>query len=426
MNDAPVRDSRGIPYWELVTLVASLMALNSAAIDIFIPALQNIGQALNVESENSRQLVISSYMLGFGVTQIFYGPLSDRFGRKPLLYAGLSIYAVAALASIFAPTFGILLLCRALQGTGTAATRVIAISVVRDCFGGRQMASVMSLVMMVFMVIPVVAPNVGQLVLLFGSWREISLVIFLFGMVVLAWVALRLPETLHPEDRRELNVRRVREAFGAVFTNRIAFGYTLAASVIFGVLFAFINQAEQIYTEVFSFGPEFTLYFSAVAVFMAASSFLNSRLVRRFGMRKLSHAALIGLIIVASAELIASLVNDGAPPFWLFFSLFVPLFCFFGFIGTNFNALAMDPLGHIAGTASSALGFLQTVLGGLLGATIGFLYNGTLIPLFGGFVTLGIVSLGLVFMAEGGRLFTPRHLPAPPPPATVNAGEAAE
>ncbi|MEF2072309.1 multidrug effflux MFS transporter [Consotaella aegiceratis] len=426
MPDASSTNTRGLPYWELVTMIASLMALNSAAIDIFIPALQDIGTALQVESENQRQFVISSYMLGFGAAQIFYGPLSDRFGRKPLLYAGLSIYVTAALAAVFAPTFGILLLCRAIQGVGTAATRVLAISVVRDCFGGRQMASVMSLIMMVFMVIPVLAPNVGQMILLFGSWREISLVIFLFGLVVLLWLGLRLPETLHPDDRRELTVKRVSEAFRVVFTNRVAFGYALATSVAFGVLFAFINQAEQIYTEVFDFGPEFTLYFSAVAIFMAASSFLNSRLVRRFGMRRLSHTALLSFATLSAVQLALAVAYDGAQPFWLFFLLFVPMFCMFGFIGTNFNALAMDPLGHVAGTASSVLGFMQTLGGGLLGASVGYFFDGTLLPLFTGFLVLSLTSLMLVFIAEGGRLFEPRYRPVSDHPDTVQIRTTAE
>ncbi|MFX0544210.1 multidrug effflux MFS transporter [Roseovarius sp. S1116L3] len=409
MSDALHTEKRALPHWELIILIASLMALNAAAIDIFIPALQDIGAALGVDSENQRQFVISSYLAGFGAAQLIYGPLSDRFGRRPILFFGLGLYFLAAFAAAFAPTFGILLALRATQGIGAAATRVIAITVVRDSFGGRRMASVMSLVMMIFMAIPVIAPNIGQIIMLFGSWQEISIVVAAFSFAVLVWSALRLPETLHPEDRRALTLRHTAQAFRLVLTNRTAFGYTMASATIFGVLFGFINQAEQIYTEIYDIGPVFTLYFSGVAIFMAAASFLNSRLVERFGMRRLSHAALIGFCLLNGFHLLLGSAMGGATPFWLFYILVIPTFGLFGFIGTNFNALAMDPLGHVAGTASSVLGFGQTLGGGLLGAIIGYAYNGTIIPLFAGFLVLSLCSLGMVLIAERGKLLDPRY-----------------
>jgi DHA1 family bicyclomycin/chloramphenicol resistance-like MFS transporter len=260
MSDLPKNaETRGLPYWELVTMIACLMALNAAAIDIFIPSLQEMGAALGVTDENQRQLVITAYILGFGGAQIVYGTLSDRFGRRPILFFGLTVYILASVAAIFSPTFGLLLALRAVQGIGAAATRVIAISVVRDCFGGRRMASVMSLVMMVFMAIPVIAPNIGQAIMLFGSWREVFIAVAAFGLFVAIWSAVRLPETLAPADRRELTFKRISEAFRIVLTNRVAFGYTISTALIFGVLFGFINQAEQIYTGVYGLGPIFTL-----------------------------------------------------------------------------------------------------------------------------------------------------------------------
>ncbi len=406
---APNAETRGLPYWELVTMIACLMALNAAAIDIFIPALQQIGAALDVQSENQRQFVITAYIVGFGASQIVYGTLSDRFGRRPVLFFGLGIYVVASFAAALAPTFEVLLAWRFIQGVGAAATRVIAVSVVRDCFGGPRMASVMSLAMMVFMAIPVLAPNAGQLIMQFGSWFEIFIAVGLFGLFVTVWAWFRLPETLHPEDRRELTWRRTAEAFRMVLTNRLAFGYTVGTALIFGVLFGFINQAEQIYTQVYHLGPAFTLYFSLVAVFMAAASFANSRLVQRFGMRPLSHGALIGFAALSTLQFVIALAWGGTLPFPLFLGLMVPTFCLFGFIGTNFNALAMDPLGHVAGTASSVLGFMQTLGGGIIGAVIGYAYNGTLIPLYAGFIILSLLSLTAITVAEGGRLFHRRH-----------------
>lgn len=409
MSDASrTSATHGVPYWELVIMLASLMALNAAAIDIVIPALQEMGDALGVASENRRQLVITAYLIGFGGAQIVYGTLSDHFGRRPVLFVGLGIYVAASLAAIFSPTFGVLLALRAIQGIGAAATRVIAVSVVRDCFGGARMASVMSLVMMVFMTIPVIAPNIGAAIMAFGDWRAMFLVVGLFGAAVTLWAALRLPETLHPEDRRPLTLARTAEAFGMVLSNRRAFGYAMATALIFGVLFGFINQAEQVYTEVFEIGPLFTLYFSAVAIFMATSSFLNSRLVERFGMRRLSHGALVSFILLSLIQLTATLLLGGVLPFAMFLGLMIATFCMFGFIGTNFNALALDPLGHVAGTASSVLGFMQTLGGGLLGALIGSFYDDTLRPLYAGFVILSVSSLACVLYAEKGKLFA-RH-----------------
>lgn len=394
-----------LPYVEFVAMIALLMALNAAAIDVYIPALQDIGSALGVADENRRQFVITAYVVGFGGAQIFYGPLSDRFGRRPVLFAGLGIYLTGAIAAIFVPTFETLLLTRLVQGIGAAATRVIATSVVRDRFQGAQMASVMSLVMMVFMVMPVVAPNIGSAVLAFGTWRELSGFMFFFGLAALIWSWARLPETLRPEDRRDLRIKPVAEAFRIVLTNRIAFCYTLAMASFFGALFAFIGQAEQIYTGIYNIGPHFTIYFSLVAVFMAASSFANSRLVARYGAKRLSHTALLGFIAVAFVHLLLAIAYGGATPFWMYLTLFIGMMCFFGFVPTNFNAMAMEPLGRVAGVASSVLGCAQTLGGGLLGGAIGYLYNGTLIPLLAGFVSLALISLCCVLVAEKGRLF---------------------
>ncbi len=393
-----------LPYWELVTMVAALMALNAAAIDILIPALQDIGATLGVADENRRQLAITAYIVGFGGAQIVYGPIADRLGRRPVLFVGLAIYIVASLGAAASPTFGVLLFCRAVQGIGAAATRVIAVTIVRDSFGGDRMASVMSLTMMVFMVVPIVAPNIGVAIMAFGSWQEIFVVNGVFAALVTFWVAMRLPETLRPEDRRSLTVRRTADAFQTVLTNRRSLGYSLAASLIFGVLFAFINQAEQVYTGVFGLGPLFTLYFSATALFMALASFTNSRFVERFGMRRLSHGALLLFIALSALQVVASAVF-GTMPFPLFLVLIVLTFAMFGFIGTNFNALALDPLGHVAGTASSVMGFMQTLGGGLLGAVIGASFDGTLTPLYAGFLVLSLAALGAVLFAERGRLF---------------------
>ena len=411
-----------LPRWELVTLVAALMALNALAIDIFIPALQEIGSALGVAGDNRRQFVITSYILGFGVAQIVYGTISDRFGRRPVLLFGLAVYVAASAVAAASPNFETLLAMRFVQGVGTAATRVMAISIVRDTFAGARMASVMSLVMMVFMVVPLIAPNVGQAIILFGTWQSVFWVMGIFGLVMAVWAGFRLPETLHPEYRLPLTARRVAGAFRLVVTTRAAFGYALALALSFGLLFSFINQAEQVLTQTFGLGALFTLAFSGIAVFMAAASFTNSRLVERLGMRRLSHTALsVSTGTAALALGLAASLGPQGMPFWLFFALMAVIFGCFGFIGTNFNALALDPLARVAGTASSVLGFLQTFVGGMLGAAIGFLYDGTVVPLFAGYLVLSLGALSCVVWAEGGRLFA-RDVPSPE--ATAAPAEA--
>lgn len=388
---------------EFIALLASLMALNALSIDIMLPGLQQIGESLGVADPNERQLVLSAYIFGFGGAQLIFGPLADRFGRRPPLIAGLIVYIICSGLAALAPTFGMLLALRFVQGMGAAASRVIAVSLVRDVYGGRQMAEIMSVVMMVFMIVPVIAPGAGQLIMLTGEWHMIFVAIALFGLFVLCWTGFRLPETLHPEYRRDLSVQRIAEGFRIVLTNRLSVGYAFAASSIFGALFGFINSAQQIYVGYYDLGVWFPVVFALVAGFMAVSSFLNSRLVGRIGMRRLSHGALLGFITVSLIWLLTFLAHP--LPLWAFVAFFAAIMFQFGWIAANFNALAMEPLGHVAGTASSVLGFLQTVGGGVIGAMIGQFYNGSPVPLITGFLVVSVIALGLVLIAERGRLF---------------------
>ncbi|MBN9250347.1 MAG: MFS transporter [Mesorhizobium sp. 61-13] len=394
---------------EFIAMMAMLMALNALAIDIMLPGLQEIGASLGVESENHRQYVISAYLMGFAVAQLAYGPLADRFGRKAPMLAGLGIYIVAASLGAFAPTFEALLLFRFVHGIGSAATRVITVSIIRDVFGGRQMAEVMSLVMMVFMIVPIIAPGTGQVIMLFGEWHLIFVFMAAAAIVVSLWMKLRLPETLNPADRRPFTVRSIGEAFAIVLTNRVALCYTLASTFIFGALFGFINSAQQIYVGIYELGALFPVAFAAVAAFMSLASYLNSRLVGRFGMRRLSHGALIGFMLVSAVWFVLSLF--GTIPFPLFLLLFALAMFQFGLIGSNFNALAMEPLGHVAGTASAVLGFMGTAGGGLIGALLGQAFDGTTTPLGAGFFGVALAGLVFVLIAERGKLFQPHNKP---------------
>jgi DHA1 family bicyclomycin/chloramphenicol resistance-like MFS transporter len=398
-----------IPRWEFIALAAALMALNALAIDIMLPGLQQIGASLGVADENARQYVITAYITGFGLAQLFFGPLSDRFGRRVPLLAGLAVYVAAAFACAFVPTFGALLAFRFVQGLGAAATRVIAVSIVRDTFGGRAMAEVMSLVFMVFMIIPVVAPSVGQIIMLAGEWHMIFTFMGVVSLAFTIWTWRRLPETLHASFRRPLTAAVITDGFRIVLTNRTAICYTVAITALFGALFGFINSAQQIYVGIYEVGALFPVYFAAVAGLMALSSFLNSRFVGKFGMRRLAHGALLGFLAVTGLAFALSLL--GPLPLWLFVTLFALAMFQFSWIGSNFNALAMEPLGHVAGTASSVQGFMQTVGGGIVGAIIGQSFDGTVVPMAGGYFLLGLAALGMVLVAEKGRLFQPHNPP---------------
>lgn len=404
MQNSPESQAKlSIPRGELIALTAALMAANALAIDIMLPGLQEIGESLGVVEENHRQYVIGAYLAGFGFGQIGFGPISDRLGRRLPLLIGLVIYIVAALAGAFAPSFSMLLAFRALQGVGAAATRVIAISIVRDIYGGRRMAEVMSLVMVVFMLVPIIAPGLGQLVMLFGAWQTIFIFMAILALAVTIWTALRLPETLAPSGRRAFRPAVIAAGFRAVLTNRISLCYTLAGTATFACLFGFINSSQQIYVGIYGLGAWFPIVFAAVAGLMAVSNFLNSRLVGRFGMRKLSHSALLGFLFVNTIWFLLAL--RGPIPFPLFLALFALAMAQFGWIGANFSAMAMEPLGHVAGTASSTQGFIQTVVGGMMGAALGQAFDGTVTPLATGFLSLSVVALVMVLIAERGKLF---------------------
>lgn len=393
----------GLSRPEMIAMVAALIAINAVAIDIMLPGLQQIGGSLGVVEENRRQLVITAYLLGFGGMQLLFGPLSDRFGRRRPLLVGLVIYVAAATLAIFVQSFEALLALRLLQGCGAAASVVISLAFVRDSFGGRQMAEVMSLVMMVFLVTPVIAPAVGQLIMLVAEWRMVFVFMAATGMSVAIWVALRMPETLKPENRRPFTVPSVLQGFGHVFASRVSICYILATAMVLGALFSFINTAQQIYVGIYGLGVWFPAAFAGVAVFMSLGSFLNSRFVGRLGMRRISHAALLCFIAAsATAALLAAL---GPLPLPLYLALFgTAMFCFSA-LGSNFGALAMEPLGHVAGTAASAQGSIQTVSGAVIGALIGQAFDGTVFPIMAGFAGLGALSLGFVLLAERGRLF---------------------
>ena len=405
-------DFKGPGFPEFVALIAMMMALNALAIDAMLPALPAIGDALGVASENGRQWVITAYLLGFGVAQILYGPLADRFGRKPVLMIGLALYIVFSLLAAFSPTFELLIAARVGTGIGAAALRVLAVSIVRDRYSGRTMARVMSLSFLVFLGVPILASALGQLILTVAPWRWVFGVLAVGGTAFAIWAAIRLPETLHPEDRMPIQAGRIASAFREALTNRRSIGYTLAITAISGALFGFINSSQQIFFDVFHAPGLFTVLFGAVAGGIAVASLLNARLVERLGSRLISHTALLGFILMSAIH--AAVAVSGHETIWTFAVLqALTMFCF-GFIAGNFGSMAMEPMGHIAGTASSAQGFISTTGGATLGFVIGQQFNGSTVPMTTGFVLMGLTALVSVLFAERGHLFRARNLPPVP------------
>jgi MFS transporter, DHA1 family, multidrug resistance protein len=408
-NDWVSSTHRPMGFPEFVIVIASIMALNPLAMDMMLPALPDIASAFHIATANRPQEVLSTFLIGFGIGQFVMGPLSDRFGRRAVLIDGMALYCIASLLAIAAPSFETLLLARVLQGLGTAATRVIATSIVRDCYAGRRMASVMSLTMMVFIAVPVIAPSFGQALMLLTQWRGIFIVLMLYGVLALIWSAVRMPETLPLSERKSLAIRDVLGAYRQTVTNRQTLGYAVAAGGVQGALFAFVFCSQQIFTGIYGLGRYFPLAFAGIAIGVAIAGFLNSRFVGRLGMRVISHGALVGYVAVAGILLLA--VKLHMLPLALFVTLAALMMFTFGLMVANFTSLAMEPQGHIAGTASSLYGSITTLLGIGIGTTIGQDYDGTLLPFATVFFLCTLASLAVVLVVEKGRLFKPHNKP---------------
>lgn len=383
---------------EFIALTAALMASNALAIDAMLPALPAIGETLGVDGDNRRQLVITVYLLGFGSAQLLYGPLSDRFGRKRLLLGGLVLYGLFATAAGLAGSFALLLAARGLQGAAAAATRVLVVSIIRDRYRGEAMARVMSLVMIVFMLAPILAPAFGQAVLAFASWRYIFLGLGAYAALLIVWTSLRLPETLPPEKRRPLSFATFGEAARQTLTTRQSIGNTLAQTLLMGGLFAFINSIQQIVFDVFHRPALIALVFACVAGPMIVSSYANARLVMRLGARRILIAALTVFTAMAALHLLVAEIAGES--IWSFVLLQALTLASFGLIGANAGALAMEPLGHVAGTASSLQGVITTTGGALIGFAIGQQFDGTVRPLLLGFALCGAAALAAAIWAN--------------------------
>jgi DHA1 family bicyclomycin/chloramphenicol resistance-like MFS transporter len=388
---------------ETIVMLAGLMALNALAIDAMIPALPEIGRTLHVAHENDQQLVVVAYFLGFASTQLLWGPLADRYGRKPILAAGVTLYMAFALLCGLAGSFPLLIAGRVAMGASAAVTRVLVVAMVRDLFQGEAMARVMSLVFMVFMIVPVLAPSVGQFILLFGSWRTIFLLLAAYGLTMLTWSWFRLPETLHPEYRRSLDLKEIGSAIATTAKEPLSRGYTLALTATFGALVAYISSIQQIIAEAFGNPQILAVAFGAIAAPMALASWTNAKVVGRFGLRRVGHGASVAFFIVTLTHLLVGATgHESLVSFIVLQSL--TMMCF-SFASSNLSTLAMDRMAAIAGTASSVQGVVGTVGAALIGYLIGQAFDGTVMPFLWGMAGCAVAGLALVILTEPKRLF---------------------
>ncbi|PAX08274.1 multidrug effflux MFS transporter [Sphingomonas lenta] len=396
----------GVRRGEFVAFVAAIMAVNALGTDLMLPALSTIGSELRVANANDQQWIVTSYLFGFGLGQLAYGPLADRFGRKPVLMITLAGFVAASVFAASAATFAALIGARVLMGLMSASTRVLSVAIVRDSYSGRRMARISSMATMVFFLVPILAPTLGAGLLEFGPWRFIFYALAVFAAAVLVWAALRLPETLSPERRRRISLSALSEAYRLTLSNRYSIGYALAGSMTFGGIIAFVSSAEQVFTDTFGAGERFTLLFALCAFFMGLAAFFNSRLVERLGTRLISQSGLIALIGLSAVHILVA--RAGAETLWTYVAFQALSMTCIGLCGANFGAMAMEPVGHVAGTASSVQGFVTGVGAVAVGSAIGQAYDGTTYPLAVGYLLIGLGALGIVYVVEGGKLFRAR------------------
>ena len=382
---------------ELMWMMAMLMALNAFGIDAILPALDALAAELAVGG-NDRQFVIGVYLLTAGMGSLVPGALADRFGRRPILLGSIAVYIVLSILSALAPTYDALIAVRAAQGFFAAGIVALPPAIIRDRVGGDRMARMMSVIFVIFLMVPAVAPTIGKAILEFGSWRAM-------GVAMGLWVHIRLPESLTEENRQPILPRTIAANMARALAMPSVAGYVIGSALVFGALFGFINSSQQLITHTFGAGDIFTYVFGICAGSMALASWSNSRIVERFGARRVSHTALFAFILVSAVQVMFAFQPEES--LWHFVPLMAINMALLGFIGSNFGAIAMNPFFSIAGAASSAHGFVRMTTAALLGGAIGYAYDGTARPLALALLASGLTCLALVLWSEKGKLFGP-------------------
>jgi DHA1 family bicyclomycin/chloramphenicol resistance-like MFS transporter len=392
----------GASFAEFVALMAMLMALVALSIDAILPALGEIGRDLGVDRANDVQLVVTLIFVGIAVGQLAYGPLSDSTGRKPALLTGLGLFMVGCLLSLFSQSFSMMLTGRLLQGLGAAGPRIVTIAVIRDKYEGRSMARVMSLAMAVFIIVPIIAPAMGQGILLIADWRAIFGAFLALAAAAALWFMFRQPETLPVDRRVPFTLARISRGFRDVLTNRAALGYTVTAGLVSGPFLAYLSTAQQMFQVQYGLGRVFPLYFASLALALGAAALSNARLVMRYGMRAMAHGALVMMGLFSTGFVIVAYLAAGHPPLWALMVYLLLVFFCQGILYGNMNALAMEPLGHIAGIGAAVVGALSLLISIAGGGLIGQAYDGTVLPLVAGFGILGFAALAAMRWTESG------------------------
>ncbi|HAE59953.1 MAG TPA: Bcr/CflA family drug resistance efflux transporter [Anaerolineae bacterium] len=381
---------------EFIIIISMMMALTALSIDAMLPALPKISSDLGATNPNDRQLIISLIFFGQAVGQLFFGPLSDKTGRKPAIYAGYALFIVGSLISVFSINFSAMLIGRALQGIGISAPRAVSMALVRDKLEGRRMAQVMSFASTIFILVPMIAPTIGQGILSIAGWRGIFGSFILFALVTVVWFALRVPETLALEKRLPFSPKQIVDSTIKVVNIRTTLGYTLVLGLVQGVFLGYLNSSQQIFQEQYGLGTLFPLYFAVISLSLGVASLANTRLVMRYGMDKLAQWALNGIFALAILFLGAAAVYSGQPPLWSLMTYLMMSFFCIGILFGNISALAMQPLGRFAGVGAAVVGSLSTLISTLLGTMIGQSYNGTVLPLAIGMALLTGISIFIV------------------------------
>lgn len=387
---------------ELIVLMALLMSLQAFGIDAMLPALGQMAQEMGATG-NERQFVIGAYFLGSGIGAFFPGAFADRFGRRPVLFIGLAAYITLSLACSLVSDYTTLLVLRLVQGISCAGLSVVPAAIVRDKVGGDRMARLMSLIMMIFLLVPILAPAVGQAIMHVAGWRAIFAAMAIMGALVSIWVWIRLPETLQAENTQQIDAATILRNMGTALTNRGSIGYVVGSALVFGSLFGFLNSSQQLISETFAMGDYFAVIFGGAVVGMVAANFTNSRIVERFGARRVSHTALLCFIAISLTQYVSA--GQAQQPLWQFIVLMSLSMAMLGFIGANFSSIAMQPFFHIAGAASSAQTAVRMSTGAVLGALIGSLYDGTARPLAVSMLSCALLALAIVLFSENGKLF---------------------
>ena len=385
---------------EFVALVALTTSLVALSIDTMLPALGQIAIDLRLADPNDRQLVLIAFFGGLSVGQLVCGPVSDATGRKPALYAGLALFVAGAACCALAHSFPVMLVGRALQGFGAAGPRIVSVAVVRDLHAGRSMARVMSFVQSVFILVPILAPAFGQTLLLVTNWRALFWIFVGSALLDAAWFGLRQPETLPLERRSPLSLRHVLRAGGEVLRNRITLCYTLGTGVVFGAFISYLTTSQQIFQEHYGLGKLFPVCFGVCALALGMASIVNARLVMRLGMRRLSRLAVMAEVVFSLLFLLLVVLLHGHPPLYVF--LPGMMFCFFcnGLLFGNYNARAMQPMGHVAGVAAAISGSLSGLVGMAFGGPLGRAYDGSVTSTVLGFTLASCLACALTEFAE--------------------------